>query len=177
MPCYELIKPLLKFNGDPGPFNLNYHCTVLIAMEVCNHLLSCTFLLGCQQKHKIWFMMIVTSIQKLHYKNLIKGSLRSSPIWVVMWLWLVLFIVGFAGKSFVHNSFYSSQRLAFLSSCKIEQQLVTDMKNMRLVNINDRSWVWKVNSETAEIFTIPESSFLSFSWSRNLSLQNMILFI
>ena len=80
MPCYELIKPLLKFNGDPGPFNLNYHCTVLIAMEVCNHVLSYTFLLGCQQKHKIWFMMIVTSIQKLHYKNLIKGILRSSPI-------------------------------------------------------------------------------------------------
>ena len=64
------------------------------------------------------------------------------------------------GKTSSHDSFYASQCLNFLSSCKLEEQLVTDMSNMNLVNLKNRGGLWKINADTLAIFSLAESYFL-----------------
>lgn len=168
MLCYELLKPLIvKFNGDaenffplfynifkktPGPFlNLSYHCTLLLGMELCNHVLI----------HISGTSTTSTDNSSFNH-SLRKFDAKQTEIIT----YLSGYVVGTFyrrirfGKTSSHDSFYASQCLDFLSSCKLQEQLVTDMSNMSLVNLKNCGGLWKINADTLAIFSLAESHFL-----------------
>ena len=168
MPCYEFIKPLIeKFNGDAEkfypvfyqifkknrPFNaLNYHCTILLGMELCNHVI--VVLTGA--KVNIEGQTVYES------KSFFEMDKKEKSI--------ITYLSGYVVGTFYRrikfsksqsNCEYAEQCLSFLSACKYQEGRETDTSHHSFVDLMDRGGLWKVSIDTIRIFSVAESFFVS----------------
>eukprot|EP00111_Clytia_hemisphaerica_P012461 TCONS_00036563-protein len=68
---------------------------------------------------------------------------------------------------------YDEQYLAFLKACKYQEGQETDVSHHRLVNLNNRGGLWKVNRSIFNVFMLAESYFVSATTDRKVTRINV----